>query len=674
MEVEGEEPVDPLADGTRFYSRVMDEIRKHQGLEPARATPVSRSYDLARNYAENKDHYDLRELLIRLSFVLAHLAELTPRKAADEHPVVLTAVKPTSATSGATLYRPYSLGHVPRMPEHFENPEMLLRYLRALTTRRYVSAMKHKRHLVQELIRDLLRPNSPDTAHCRSTEAYNIGIKYFIHTHDLKSARLLLDQMKTDRGIKPNTETYNILFSAVPRALLGGKREYSRYYYNYYVRNQHLTLSPEYSGQFTKSNLPVTARDVVYFHHPLEFLITNLKEMAKQGIPANDETWNVVLCCARGLVAKSHVLNHMHELRIPLNDIGLKSVVIDTADFMGPQKVIELIQEEQFVATVNTAKAVIQRMIDMPSTKNLNGAWAFLLSVSEGTSTAMTQTIKPTTSILNTFASRFARAGRIDWILGVMQAMRTQWGVHPNLKTYEFMMEACVRQPPHANKAALLRTVYVKMMRLVYYTTNGSRSANVVLPPVTRYWMRRARVQFEFLDWLKKTQRVGGGQAQIEDAFGQAEAVPTTVKMAPSSAVDPFNINTRRYAGSQQAVVDSKFWQTACEQLAWPTDPNTPPTLRYTPPTVPTAVLDTVKRLGIRKPQLSAYRAVKEFESSPKDLFPDFVPEWKEFYRAHRERFRRELDKNEMKRREKFLADPYNAYLDDLRHEFELCK
>lgn len=674
---------DPIRDGIKFYSRVMDEIRKHQGLLPGPDTRYSREYNLIRNHAENKDHYDLRELLIRLNFVLSHLSEISPGKyspdgnAEETKELLNSKLNSSPPASVVTLVRPYTMDALPRLPERFENAEMLTTYLHELTSRRYVRAMKIRPHVVSELVRDLLRPNSPDTAHCRTTEAYNIGIKYFIHTQNLKSARMLLEQMKADVGVKPNTESYNLMFAAIPKSLVGGKREYKRYYFNHFVRQKYLGLKPNSSGQLNNSQLPVTSKDIVYFHHPLEFLIANLKEMTQQEIPADDETWNIVLSCARGLVAKSHVLKHMHNLRIPLSETGLKSVVCDTADFMGPQKVIELIREQQFVTNVTSIKAVIARMIDVPSDKNINAAWSLLLSVSEGTQTTMSKTIKPTVSILNVFAHRFAQAGRIDWILGLMQAMQTQWNVYPNIKTYTYLLEAAVRPLPHYNKPTLLRVIYAKLLESAKRTISPSSSMTVasedlVLPPQARYWMRRARKQFEFLTLIKNKQ-----QALATDASSDSNQAQIPLSFSSSSETkqlsDPFSINLTQYKCSSQAAVDDEFWNHACKLLEWPTTNATSLKLSYTG-SQKTPLKALIEKLGIRKPSLSAYQSVKHFESSPKDMFACFAQEWIKFNNESKLEFRASLDEAERDRRQKFLENPYNAYLDDLRHEFQLCK
>lgn len=669
-ETEEGELVDPTADGTKFYSRMVDEIRKHQGLQPGKVTPSPQAYDLVRNYAENKDHYDLRELLIRLNFVLTHLAEITPQNG-ELNQQMLTSVKAKTASS-ARLFKKVSLSNLPRLPERFENSDMLKQYLIELTTWKYVPAMKSRKHLVAELVRDLLRPNSQDTEHCRSTGAYNIGIKYFIHIRDMKSARMLLEQMKTDKGTKPNTETYNILFSIIPRSLLGGKREYSRYYFNYFVRHQSLSHTPGYLGQLNKSNRPLSAKDSVYFHHPLEFLIAHLKEMAEQEIPANDETWNIVLCCARGLVAKSHVLTHMNNLRIPLTDVGLKSVVCDTADFMGPQKVIELINEEQFVATVNSVKAVIERLIDVPSSKNIGQAWSFLMTVSNGPNATISKGIQPTTSILNVFASRFARAGRLDWILGVMEAMRVQWKVYPNIDTWMYILEAAGRQAPHANKASLLRIAYVKLLECGKHMNQPASAASssqiVELPRLARYWIRRTQTQFRFIAWLQN-QNDSALSAKIADSELQPVIDDVELIGDKIQAIDPFNIDLKAYYNSAQALQDRQVWSKARQDFQWPSHVGEPLELSYGANS-PKGRL--ARQLGICHVQMTPYMSVKKFEASPKDIHACFVPEWTRFYDNSKQEFRASIDEAEKKRRGKFFEDPYNTYLDDLRQEFKL--
>lgn len=78
--------------------------------------------------------------------------------------------------------------------------------------------------------------------------------------------------------------------------------------------------------------------DIIYLQHPLQFVTSMLRAMADRNVPANAETWNIILNCAIGPVAKSAVLKYMDDYKIPLYVSGQESVLADLADFMGPQK------------------------------------------------------------------------------------------------------------------------------------------------------------------------------------------------------------------------------------------------------------------------------------------------------------------------------------------------
>ncbi|KAF5097596.1 hypothetical protein D0Z00_002354 [Geotrichum galactomycetum] len=382
-------------------------------------------------------------------------------------------------------------------------------------------------------------------------------------------------------------------------------------------------------------------------------MVKCLKDMKAAGLQADSETWNCVLGCAIGPVAKYHVLEYMHKLKIPLTALGLKSVVRDLCDFLGPDKALALVSQDGFVLTVDCVKVIVERLIDRPSQSKLERAWQLLLNASERGLVPMT------TSVLNTFAFRFARAGRVDWILGLMRAMYTKWGVKPNITTYQCLLEAVVRQPPHENKAFLLRVVYGEALKSWKKTSLGTAPMRIdaeTLPAPFRTWIRRARTQFEFMATTLNKNK----------ATAEPERVTYT---------DPFGVDLDQYLKSPENVAAREFLDRASTLLAWSTTPGEPLQLTYPQKQEEANPINLelrmiITKLGVGSQTGSVSRAVQKFERRPHDVADAMVPEWKAFLATRKHEYRNKLDVAEQQRRESALHNPYQSYIDALKAGF----
>lgn len=649
--------LDRSIESPRFYSKAMNDIRIHQGLSPIPDRRPSKDDFIAYHEATLKDPYDLRGVLSRLKTILDMLDKITPK----DGPFT-SSIPPFDPEKHRVVH---SLDQMPQIPPEFTSPEVLINYLREITSKKYTPAMKKKRHMDSLLIQDLMRLNSPDTENVRSVEAYNLCILYFIRSKNFRAARILMEQLKLEHSIRPNTETYNIFMSSTHLSLSGSKAEYKRYFFNFHERANQRRLALN-AGDTTHFSLTEVAskKSLIYFQHPLEFLTKYLQDMLANNVQADAQTWNIVLSCARGLVAKSHVLELMHDHDIQMTTTGLNSVVTDAADFLGPHKAIELIKDRNCPITDKTVLIVIERLIDVPSQKNIDAAWGFVVSVSQGTHSETHQRITPTTRVLNTFAERFQRAGRADWIFGIMAAMKKNWNVEPDYTTFGHLLGACVRNTPHQNKLGLLRCIY---MHMVQHARNQGQSqedvedhTSMVFPNSVRYWMRRANHQCQFLANMQKKFRA--------PMYGE-EVREMKLVMAQEQK-SPFEVNMSEYPGSEDALKDAQFWELAHRVFEWPLTGPLP--LRHPKYYLSEDVVKALTLLGIRKYWRSAYTYSKEFEAAPRDQFKYFAKEWREFRAQQQEAFRNMEDKKERARRKKFTRDPYDAYLDELRDEFDL--
>lgn len=646
----------PTDDGTKFDARIKQKVLEYQDLNLASGIRLHEDYATARAKNKYRSYYDLSDTLPKLRLVLAHLSGITPNNhllnapdgSVDEKDLLTSIQVLVPATSPRKIM---TLDNLPLIPPQFETEEQFIEYLSSITIPKYVRIEKTQKHVIGQLVMDLLRPNSPDTRYRRTTKAYNIGLKYFVRIKDLSSVRLLVSMMASSPYSKPNTETYNIIFSGIPSTLIGSKEEYRRYLFNLYERqklNKNFTVASETRRKAT---------DSVYLKHPLKFMAKCLKDMKAAGLEANSETWNCVLGCAIGPVAKYHVLEYMHKLKIPLTSLGLKSVVRDLCDFLGPDKALALVSQDGFVLTVDCVKVIVERLIDRPSQSKLERAWQLLLTASSSEKGS----VPMTTSVLNCFALRFARAGRIDWILGLMRAMYTKWGVKPNITTYQCLLEAVVRQPPHENKAFLLRVVYGEALKSWKKTSLGAAPTRIdaeTLPAPFRTLIRRARAQFEFM-------------AATVNKSNAATAERVTYR-------DPFGVDLAQYLKSPENVVAREFLDRASTLLAWPTTAGEP--LRLTYPQqqqqpqkdhpISPELRDIVTKLGVTSQTGSVSRAVQKFERRPHDVADAMVPEWKAFLAARKHEYRSKLDAAEHQRRERVLENPYQSYIDSLKAGF----
>lgn len=640
---------DATDDGTKIDARIKQKVLEYQDLTLAPGIRMHDDYVNARAKKKYRSYYDLSDTLPRLRVVLAHLSGITPNNhllnapegSLDEKDL-LTSI-PVSET-GTALSKIMTVDNLPLIPPRFETEEQFTNYLASITIPKYVRVEKTQKHVIGQLVIDLLRPNSPDTRYRRTTKAYNIGLKYFVKIKDLSSVRLLLSLMTSSPYSKPNTETYNIIFSVIPSTLVGSKEEYRRYIFNLYERQKlkkNFTMASETRRKAT---------DSVYLKHPLRFMAKCLKDMKAAGLQANSETWNCVLGCAIGPVAKYHVMGYMHKLKIPLTARGLKSVVRDLCDFLGPDKALALVLQDGFVLTVDCVKVIVERLIDRPSQTKLDRAWHFLLKASSNEHGS----VPMTTSVLNTFAFRFARAGRVDWILGLMRAMHTKWGVKPNITTYQFLLEAAVRQPTHENKAFLLRVLYGEALKSWRKTSLGAEPARIdaeTLPASFRSWIRRARAQFEFM------------AITVNKGLPLAEQRPVVY-------TDPFGVDLEQYLKSPENVRARKFLDNASTLLEWPMDPSKPLKLTYDEKQTTAEIREVVKKLGVALQPGSVSQAVRRFERHPHDVAESMVPEWTSFLAKRKQDYRTKLDENEHRRRERALENPYQSYIDALKSSF----
>lgn len=726
-------------DGTGFYKRMMNEMRQIQDLS---VIPPKRNFESYQEIREShfalRNYYDMRDLVLRLKFVLARLIEISMSSDGNileslHHSLPKVSEK---RTLSSRLRERYTNESLPPLPSGWSSASELEDYLARLVSKKYIGTSKKRPQLISTLILDLLRPNSPDTGHCLSTEAYNIAVRYFIEVNKLNLARSLLNDMMEHGGsIAPNTETFNTLLTPTRTRLLGGKQGYRRKYFNYYLRNtmiqENKFWKEKNKGKQVKSKKSLSDMlelfkperdDIIYLQHPLQFVTSMLRAMADRNVPANAETWNIILNCAIGPVAKSAVLKYMDDYKIPLYVSGQESVLADLADFMGPQKVMDLITNDKsaYRLTKASIKTVVSRLVDVPTSSNISAAWRLINEYAasidytkrnqwykrmyhqqteeffdeevadEGEAQA-NGLIIPSPDLLNLFVEKFSKAGRMDLIIGVIAGFLHNWNVPATVRTWTFVLEALTRLSSTAYKRAFCTLVYNELLCLL-----NTRSVEG-LPRNIRAWIRRIESQYEF-----HLQKLKASNTEVLDAEKLAQF--------ENQLSSPFIIKN-----AEELAPERKMWEDAMVKLRWeewpkltffdpeyiPKNDQTPiPTLEeaaeqskkfrfvalgeYHPDQITvdnwataarsSELRDLVISIGVMGPHIWLIQYFAKHEHMPNDTTYKYVDEWKIFYNNRKKEFRNAIDEKEQERRKDIIADPYRAYIQDLRKEFRMIE
>jgi hypothetical protein len=410
----------------RFYRKMNDEIRKHHGLIPLAARDDGSGALGMHMSMEEKQLIRIREVNTHLRSVINALIAVSG--SVNEVP---------NAGVEMLLHRKYSGRPLPKFPQHWSR-ERLIEFMNELTRyHRIQSKYSHQTGLVASVIKDLLRVNNASTRNCLSLEVYNLGVAYFIRNKDIRGARQLCRDMEAV-GITPSTETFNIMFLAF----------------------RHHLFNP--TGHWT---VP-----------PLLGVVHNLTKMLRLGVPANAETWNILLSAVPEASNKAMIMEEMQKLNIHLSSRGLAVCVQDIIDQVGPKVVMGFLHNQKSGVGIDTVNTVLSGLI---KDRKIKLAWEYLHYAVEKWQ------LLPTTSTLNTFVMPFAQEARLDWIMGVYSGMSAKWGVKASCLTYEFILEGLVRTPYHGNKHAVLRMICDK-------------SRDVVRTKQAQYWIDRARTQLKY--------------------------------------------------------------------------------------------------------------------------------------------------------------------------------
>lgn len=634
-----EEPYDILTE-SGFYGRMLNEIRRMQGLNEIPFNNSAEKYsELKSHYFLYKNYYDMRNLGSRFKIVLAQLEDLSMTQSRVPLQSVLELRHDSSTTTSTdianddyqtinplNLSQKFTSHRLPPFPRVWNSPTALEQYLKELTSKKYPATMKKRSNLIKTIILDLLRENSPDTLYCRSTKAYNIAIRYFVISDDLKMARILFDQMKNEKGgIYPNTETFNLLLSRTPLRLVGGKGGYVNKYYNYYLRKNAAdskNASNSSSSFETKNNddnsdtiakFTPGSKDTVYFQNPLDFVISMFKEMVAMGVSANSETWNTILTSAIGPAAKSAVLESMSRLGVPLNTMGQTAVLTDIADFFGPQKALDMICAEGSSYPISPAaiNVLVSRILDTPTSTNILVAWNIVrkysirqniryvnrkkvvstrIDTKSNTSSRQYSRIIPSVSMLNTLIEPLVRLGRLDWMIGIISSFIYDYNISPNIKTWMCVLETVVLLPPHSLKGNLLEYIHYTMLK-----TLNVKDTNQ-LPPAAQSMIRRAKQQNKFhqekLEQMTKEKNTPNStdtnintnhNNTIESTdYNKTEYTTplqnfqnTTNLSALATSFSKTNIRDPFRKGKTKADIwgARELWVHACKQLKWTDTP-----------------------------------------------------------------------------------------------------
>lgn len=626
---------DPTGDGTKFYARVRQNLNRAQMVPSTTIKRVSEDYSTARENARWKNHYDQNELTNKLNTAIQKLSLISPNSDLlsipdddndiRKNPFLSINLQPSPSQFKGTL-KTFDL--LPKAPKEFRSNEEFHEFLQKLTNYQYTTIEMQDKHLVGYILQDLLRPSNPNTQYYLTTESFNLGIKYFMSTRNFLMARQLFQLMKSSGNYRPNTKSYNLLLSVLPSMIKGGPKHYNRFFFNIHDKLLHLKKDSNWDQSKFSPNKPLTKSDNVYLVNPVDFMIKLIGDMQNESVTADIDTWNIAFSMAIGLESKRNVIRYMKKLKIPVNDMGLKSLISDLCDFKGTTTVMRMYRKNNnFPMNVEAVKTILTHRIACPSDTNINSAWAFLVFASTK--------ITITTSILNVFAQRFARAGRIDLIIGITGAAKKLWNVNPNINTYTCMLEACARVAPHKNKAFLLNQIYQLALREWAKSplshASSLKPSMFNMPYKFRYWVRRSQAQFRFM--REMIDKEANGIAKVSDPF--------SLVWTPG-------------------IEQSKLWEKSFEILEW--KPNMPLKLSYNTKSKSTGFSRVLKDLGICCAFDDIYVQVKNFEKHPHDVPSVYSKEWAEFYNKEKILFRNEIDQIEREKRKLWHDNEYEMY------------
>lgn len=425
--LEDTEDLDRVLASPQFYHRLKNEIRERWGL------PHLVNRQDIKSHTSNDRQVDLEWVIRRTQGILSLLEKLPLDRSAPK--IVETALFAKWPVKRRT--------ELPRIPK-FWTRDSLRSFIGTITANNGAYDSKH--HDVDGVLRttvhDLLRYNNKSTYPHHSVETFNKAIAYFARLHDLQATKEIFYTIRSV-GLKPNTDSYNLRILAQS------------------TRNR-----PHHSHRL----------------HPLRLIKVMLAEMISSDVPANYQTWNIIMLCIPFPVARILFAREMIKYSIPLSRRGGGQFVEDVVKLRSSRIAAEFLETQPYFEV--TTECVNEIVKDHVRKHNWDIAWEYIHHAVEKFH------ITPTTSTLNMLLEGAAHEGRVDWGIALMQYMTKKWNVCPNVASYRNLIEAEVRRPYHQHKGRILRMLYGALATKFPQKYVGDR--------LLKHWVARAQRQFEF--------------------------------------------------------------------------------------------------------------------------------------------------------------------------------
>jgi ATPase expression protein 3 len=434
--------------GSAFHKNYVKETLKPLAYPPLRRGQEPRQKDYPTN--EAKKRYLLEKSLENTRFqstimhelnrktisqIIETLVEITPK--ADS----LSEMSPIQQSDPRLSYRApkHIYTEVPTLPDFREHPEKFDEYIYQLThsTFHYKQSSKFN-GIIPKILRNLFHPLNLNTLPIRSAQSFNHVIFYFVNKWDIATCRELLVQMKSEGKI-PTTTTYNIMLKAL-----------------------------------------TTLQKIQHISDPYNVALKHLTQMKRYSLNADLVTWNIMFALLKDDLSKEIILLKRAELKIPIDDRFMYTLVkyMSNKNGMTAKKMLifmkelgiplegrvvnvvsgMLIQERQFTSALK----IIEYAHDKGSSYHANR------------------------EVLNMFMNVFAQLKRVDLCVGMMNTFQNKFHVKPDYDTYDILFEAMARSGFWNEKYEILRVLYHRMLDDI-----GVISGD--------YWLKRLRSRLKFI-------------------------------------------------------------------------------------------------------------------------------------------------------------------------------
>ncbi|KAK9476389.1 hypothetical protein V1514DRAFT_183006 [Lipomyces japonicus] len=398
------------------------------------------------------------------------------------------------------------------VPPEVLTKESFTKYVWDITKHYYGKGwLSFKNGLVEQLLDRMFEDDQDSFATVYTTEAFNYAMSFFMSWSRYRKVRALLATM-TRHEIKPNSDTFNIIFSG---------------------------------GYLEKS-------DQVVIFDRLEIFSSYLDQMIRFGITADENTWISLLKTVTDLHMKLEILRQMRLLGFRISDDVLHSFVIDWTGKIAPGDIAQFVEENcSHVCTTKTMNVVIRALLDE---HKVEMAWKFMMNQKKIAG------INANTNTLNLFFATVWNMSRPDWMLGIYFAFVYDLKIKPNAYTFHYLIKATLANGFFENVNTVLQMLYAELDRLGFE-----------LLPNTQKLITRAEGWFKAFGQAKRlpenytaSLRSPVSKKIIPIVFGTNRVY--AYELYSSS---PYTLSLQKFMGKPEKAL----WRACRINLKWTTEP-----------------------------------------------------------------------------------------------------